>query len=139
MSTKQWVRLFGLWIVLTELGMAANRSTTIDAVSAVFSNPGIAWVTGVFTLLVGLVVLVTHNRWSGGLSSTIVTLFGWIAVVKGLLFVWFPAGVQQHIYAALHFDRYYYGYLVFGLLLGGYLIYDGFRSPAAAPSAKPQS
>ena len=126
MSTQYLARFFGVWIVVVQLGMAFNRATTIAAIDGIFSNPGLAWVTGVFTALIGLVVILGHNRWSGSAAAVLVTLFGWIALLKGLTFVWLPIGDQQQFYAALQFERFYYGYLVFGLGLGGFLIYAGF-------------
>lgn len=132
MPTQYLARLLGLWIVLTELGMVANRQTTIDALNAFFSSPALMWVTGVFTMLVGLAILVVHNRWSGGPAAVIVTLYGWIATVKGLTFVWLPMRAQLDFYQTLQFPRFFYAYFVVGLVLGGYLIYAGFRSALRA-------
>lgn len=112
--------------------MVANRQTTIDALNAFFSSPAFMWVTGVFTMLVGLAILVVHNRWSGGPAAVIVTLYGWIATVKGLTFVWLPMRAQLDFYQTLQFPRFFYAYFVVGLVLGGYLIYAGFRSALRA-------
>jgi hypothetical protein len=112
--------------------MVANRQTTIDALNAFFSSPALMWVTGVFTMLVGLAILVVHNRWSGGPAAVIVTLYGWIATVKGLTFVWLPMRSQLGLYQTLQFPRFFYAYFVVGLVLGGYLIYAGFRSALRA-------
>src|SRR5579864_7463994 len=128
MPTQYLARLLGLWIVLTELGMVANRQTTIDALNAFFASPAIMWVTGVFTMLVGLAIVVVHNRWSGSPATVIVTLYGWSATVKGLTFVWLPMRAQLGFYQALKFPRFFYAYFVVGLVLGGYLIYAGCRS-----------
>lgn len=111
--------------------MVANRQTTIDALNALFGDPALMWVTGVFTMLVGLAIVVAHNRWSGSPAAVIVTLYGWIATVKGLTLVWLPMRVQLDFYQALQFPRFFYAYFLLGLVLGGYLIYAGFRSTAS--------
>ena len=128
MATQYLARVLGLWIVLTELGMVSNRQTTIDALNGFFANPALMWVTGVFTMLVGLAIVVAHNRWSGSPAAVIVTLYGWIATVKGLTFVWLPTRAQLDFYQALQFPRFFYAYSILGLVLGGYLTYAGFRS-----------
>ena len=128
-STKLWARILGLWILLAVLAMLANRQNTIDILNAFFASPALMWTTGVFTTLIGIAIIVTHNRWSGGALPSLVTLYGWIVLLKGLAFVWLPASVEQAGYNALHFGQYFYLYFVVSLLIGGYLTYGGLRAP----------
>jgi len=130
--TKAFARIFGLWTLLAVLGMIANRQAAIDVLSAFFANAGLMWVTGLFTLLAGIVIVVMHNRWSGGALTVFVTVYGWLVLVKGISFVWLPASSQLAFYNSLHFDRYFYGYFVVSLVIGAYLTYGGFkRNPPA--------
>jgi hypothetical protein len=130
-------KLLGLWIVIAVASMAANRLATVAILNALFSDPALVWVTGIFTLLVGLAIVLIHNRWSGGATPVIVTFYGWAALVKGLLLLSLPPAVQLQSYEALHFDRYFYAYFVVALVLGGYLIYGGFKN--APSSGQPTS
>src|SRR5579871_2180396 len=112
--------------------MIANRQAAIDVLNAFFANAGLMWVTGLFTLLAGIVIVVMHNRWSGGALTVFVTVYGWLVLVKGISFVWLPASSQLAFYNSLHFDRYFYGYFVVSLVIGAYLTYGGFkRNPPA--------
>jgi hypothetical protein len=126
--TKYFARLIGLWVVLTVLGIAANRQASFDALNAFFSDPALMWITGIFTVLVGLVIVVAHNYWTGGVLPVLVTLYGWVALIKGLLFVWLPSSAQTEFYRALHFEKFYGVYFVVALALGGYLVYGGFKT-----------
>jgi hypothetical protein len=126
MTTKLWARIFGLWALLATVGMIVNRQGTIDAMSGFFASAALMWTVGVFTALIGVVMVVTHNRWSGGALPLIVTLYGWVVLVKGLTFVWLPASVQQAFYNNLHFSQYFYFYFIFSLVIGAYLTYGGF-------------
>ncbi|HTU82420.1 MAG TPA: hypothetical protein VMF61_09845 [Candidatus Acidoferrales bacterium] len=132
MLTRYLARLLGLWIVLTELGMVATRGSTVAAVGALFSDPALMWVTGVFTMLIGLAIVVAHNRWTEGPVAALVTLYGWAALIKGLLFVWLSQEQQMQFYRALQFDRLFYAYLAIGIVLGAYLLYGGFRRETQA-------
>jgi hypothetical protein len=125
--TTAWARILGLWILLAVVGMVANRQDTTDVLNGFFASAALMWTTGVFTLLVGIVVVVTHNRWSEGALPLIVTLYGWIALVKGLTFVWLPASAERAFYNALHFNQYFYVYFIISLAIGTYLTYGGFR------------
>ena len=127
MQTKFLAKLIGLWVLLAVSGMMLDKPATIEMLNAFFASTAMMWVTGVFTLLLGLAVILVHNRWSGGPPTVIVTVYGWIALVKGLLFVWFPVPAQADFFRALHFEQYYYGYLSVALFLGAYLTYAGFR------------
>jgi hypothetical protein len=110
--------------------MVANRQNTLDVLNGFFASPALMWTTGIFTTLVGVVMVVTHNRWSGGALPFIVTLYGWIVLVKGLTFVWLPASGQQPFYNALHFDEYFYFYFIVSIVIGAHLTYGGFKADA---------
>ncbi|HTV93994.1 MAG TPA: hypothetical protein VMG98_14910 [Verrucomicrobiae bacterium] len=118
----------GLWLVLIAVGMLVNRQSTLDAVTALFADQALMWVTGVFTLLFGLWIVLTHNRWSGGGVAVIVTLYGWIALIKGLLFEWLPLPMQAGFYQALHLEQFFSWYAVVALVLGAYLVYGGVKA-----------
>ncbi len=126
MTTRFLAKLMGLWLLLTVGSMIATRDSTIGTMNALFGDPALTWIAGVFTLLLGLVVVLCHNRWSGGAGTVVVTLYGWIATLKGLLFLCLPAPVQAQLWSQLHFAQYFYAYLVFALAIGSYLLYAGF-------------
>ncbi len=134
MLTKYLAKVLGLWIVLALLGMIFARHTSVTTMNALFTNPPLMWVTGVFTMLVGLIVVVLHNRWSGGALPVIVTLYGWIALVKGVSLVWLRPEVQSAAWRSLQFDRFFIVYVVVALAIGGYLIYGGFTAPRHRPA-----
>jgi hypothetical protein len=127
MSTRLWARILGAWSLLAVVGMVANRQTTIAAVNAFFADPALMWAVGIFTVLVGIVIVLTHNRWSGGLLPVVVTLYGWLVLVKGLTFVWLPASAELAFYTALRFSEYFYVYFIVSLAIGAYLTFGGFK------------
>lgn len=127
MSTKLWARIFGLWALLAVVGMVANRQNTIDVVNGFFASAALMWTTGIFTSLIGIVVVVTHNRWSGGVLPVVVSLYGWLILVKGVTFVWLPASAEQAFYSSLHFSQYFYLYFIVSLAVGAYFTYGGFK------------
>lgn len=132
MLTKYLAKLLGLWAVVAVGAMVANRDTTIAVIDALFADPALMWITGIFMLLIGLAIVLIHNRWSGSAMVVIVTLLGWLVLLKGLLFVCLPPLLQGSFYQALHFDRYFYAYMILPLALGLYLIYTGFKEQPAA-------
>jgi len=131
MLTKFFAKLLGLWMVLIVLSMFVNRES-MATLNALLANPALVFVTGIFTMVVGIAIVISHNRWTGGPAAVLVTLYGWLALIKGCFFVLFPVPTQARFYEALHLQQYYYAYLCVALVLGGYLIYEGFRTSSGA-------
>jgi hypothetical protein len=45
--------------------------------------------SGILSLLAGIAIVRVHNVWSGG-WQIIITVLGWLAIVGGLVRMWFP-------------------------------------------------
>ncbi|MBV8068165.1 MAG: hypothetical protein JO113_09315 [Candidatus Eremiobacteraeota bacterium] len=135
MLTNFYAKLLGLWILLAVLALALHRDATIAIVNAIFADAALGFVTGAFTLLIGLAIVLSHNRWSGGTLPILVTCYGWVATIKGLSFLFLVPPAEARLFAALRFERYFYVYLAVSLALGVYLTYGGFTRRAS--EAKP--
>jgi len=106
--------------------MIANRRTTIDAVNALVRNPSLVLLAGIFAVAVGLGLVIGHNVWSGGALPVVVTIVGWVSLIKGVALLVLPAGQMSKLYEALHYERYYLGFVGVTLALGLYLTIAGF-------------
>lgn len=125
--TKNLAKFMGLSVLLVAIGMISNKSAAVQTLNALFGDAPLVWVTGVFTMMLGIAIVVVHNRWSGGALPVVVTLYGWIALLKGLTFVWLPPSTQTELYHAMHFEQYFYAWFLVSLVLGGYLVFAGFK------------
>jgi hypothetical protein len=87
------------------------------------------FVLGAITLIAGLAMVLAHNIWSGGALAVIVTLVGWITLLKSLLLLLLPPHVEAELFLGqLHYQQLFYLYGAFSLVLGIYLTYGGFKS-----------
>ena len=66
-------RLIGLYCIFIALCMITYRQATVDSVPAILHNPSMMLALGVITLAAGLAMVLTHNIWSGGAVSVMVT------------------------------------------------------------------
>lgn len=123
-------RLFGLYCILAALSMLVRgRAMTLDIVTALIHDQPLVFFIGVVTLFGGLAMVLVHNVWSGGALPVVVTLLGWITLVKGLLFLFLsPQAEVGFFFGGLHYAQLFYFYAGFSFLLGVYLSYAGFRS-----------
>ena len=122
-------RLIGLYCILVALSMITRRQATVATVTALLQNPSMMLVLGVITLVAGLAMVLAHNIWSGGALVVIVTLVGWLTVIKSLLFLYLPSEVEAGFFLRqLHYQQLFYLSAIVSLVLGIYLTYGGFTS-----------
>ena len=121
-------KLIGLYCLLVALSMLTHREATGAAVNSLFHDPAVLLIGGLVAVVVGLATILGHNVWSGGASAVIVTLFGWIALIKGIIILFLPTQVAAGYLAALHYEQLFYFYAALMVALGAYLTYAGFKS-----------
>ena len=124
-------RLIGLYCILVMPSMVLYRQATVNWMTALLNNAALMWVLSVITLTIGLAMVLAHNVWSGGALPVVVTLVGWATLIKGLLFLFFPPGVEsEFILSALRNPLLFYVWMTPSLVIGIYLTYRGFASKA---------
>jgi hypothetical protein len=122
-------RLIGLYCILVALSMITRRQATLESVTALLHDPSMIFIVGVITLAAGLAMVLAHNIWSGGALVVIVTLVGWMTLIKSLLFLFLPPEVEAGFFLRqLHYQELFYLYGAVSLVLGIYLTYGGFKS-----------
>lgn len=121
-------RLIGLYCILVTLSMAAHKQATLETVTALVHDPALLMIAGWLALAAGLAMVLGHNVWSGGALPVIVTLVGWITLIRGLLALLLPPEAAVGLFVGLYYERLFYVYLAVPLILGVYLTYGGFRA-----------
>jgi len=59
----------------------------------------------------------------------VVTLVGWMALIKSLFFLFLPPEMEAGVFLGqIHYQQFFYIYSAISLVLGVYLTYGGFRS-----------
>lgn len=82
-------QIMGIFFVVVGISMAANSKETATAVEEMAQNKGILWMGGIIALLIGASVVVLNDSWTSGLSL-LVTILGWLALIKGVFILFFP-------------------------------------------------
>jgi hypothetical protein len=122
-------RLIGLYCILIALSMMIRRQAIVEAVTVLLQNPSMTLILGVITLAAGLAMVLAHNIWSGGALAVVVTLVGWMALIKSLFFLFLPPEMETGLFLQpFHYQQFFYLYSAISLVLGVYLTYGGFKS-----------
>jgi putative exporter of polyketide antibiotics len=128
-------KLIGLYCLILAFSMVLHKELTIEEITALAGNSPVMLVVGVFTLFAGLAMVLGHNVWRGGGVTIVVTLIGWLTLLKALLILFVPPNVEpRFLLEPLRSDSLFYFRLALTFLLGIYLTYGGF---AASPKNRP--
>lgn len=92
-TSKLIAGLIGPVAVAMGVTLLLNQNLAADMAAKISQDIVPIVISGLLTLIAGVAIVRAHNVWSGW--PLIVTLFGWIAVIGGLIRLWFPYWVQS--------------------------------------------
>jgi hypothetical protein len=122
-------KMFGLYFILVALPMMLHKQAVVEMVAGLLRDPLMMFLFGLLALVAGLAMVLAHNIWSGGVLPVVITLVGWLVLLKGFLFLLlFPGGAAEFYLGTLNFNQLFYLYMAICLALGAYLTYGGFAS-----------
>jgi hypothetical protein len=110
-------KLIGLYCIVIAVAMSVDKPATVNAIVAA-----------------GLALVLSHNVWRGSALAVVVTLIGWLTLVKGALFLFSPApAAGGFVVWGAAYERWFYVDVALAFALGIYLTYSGFRATPASP------
>jgi len=128
-------KLIGLYCIVLSLAMLVNGAVIVQDITELAHNSPVLLVVGVFTLFAGLAMVLGHNFWRGGALTIVVTVIGWLTLLKAVLILFIPLYVATLLpLALLQSNHFFYVRLAVTLLLGLYLTYAAFAAP---PKSRP--
>jgi hypothetical protein len=86
-------RLTWLYCIVIGLSMMTRRKATVETVATLLQNSAVTWILAVIRLAAGLAMVLSHNIWAGGALIVVVTLIGWMALIKSRFFLFLEAGL----------------------------------------------
>jgi 1,4-dihydroxy-2-naphthoate octaprenyltransferase len=124
-------RLLGLFTLITSFWLLVERQSTLSTIPALLGDRPAMVIFAIIALAAGLAIVLAHNIWSGGALPILVTLIGWVMLIRGVFFLFLPPEATLHILAAMQFERLFYIYVAIPFVLGIYLTYVSFTSKSA--------
>ncbi len=84
MSDAQIFQLFSLVYLAIGIGMLISPVFYKKLFTDFCENAAVMYLGGIMALVIGYLILAFHNTWTKDLS-VIITVIGWLALVKGIL------------------------------------------------------
>ena len=119
-------KLLGLFFIAVSLALFLRRREVLEIVTAMMGNAPLLLVLSLAVLAAGLAMVLSHNIWSGGALPVVVTLFGWIILLRGLVLLVLPHEMIVRLFEMVNVPDYFTAYAAVPLILGLYLTYAGF-------------
>ncbi len=124
-------KLLGLYSLVIGLAMFAHRQATIETIKAMMHNGPAMYISGVIALAAGLAMVLGHNAWKGGVLPVVVTLIGWLSLIKGLVILFLSVELQSCSILGGNVEHRFYLNAEIAIIVGAYLTYAGFRAKAS--------
>lgn len=119
-------KVLGLYLIIVCLAMIVRRPAFEILLREAGNNQLLLFISATIATIIGLLIVVSHNLWVAD-WRVVITILGWLTLLKGLVRFFFPSVVQQA--TKFWFENYQYVYIVsiIFLLVGIYLCAHSFR------------
>jgi hypothetical protein len=131
-TTRAAARIIGPLMLIIGAIVIARMNDVALLVPGILADGPLAFVTGIFTLICGVVLFALHHHWSNA-TSFVISLLGVLTVVRGVILMLAPSflvGITNAVLAGAG-----PGIIVGGaiaLLLGAWLSFAGWFAKGAA-------
>lgn len=111
----------GIFFIVMGAAMVVNAKEMAAVMEEAAQNKGALWMWGLLALMVGAVVVALNNTWTSGLAL-VITILGWLALIKGAFILLFP-GVISRWYRKLGHSGLIASVGIIVLIIGFILLY----------------
>ncbi len=115
--------VLGWYLVIMGIFLISRRGVILSAMNNIMAQPGLLLIVGFITLLIGLLMVASHNVWVMG-WPVIITIIGWVAVISGIIRLFCPETVHHMWNRMLTKPETFTASGIVMLLLGFYLLFN---------------
>jgi len=119
-------KLLALMYLSLGVGMLVNRDHYDRLFKAVSEHTPALYFGGILALLFGYFIVSFHNLWVND-WRVVVTIFGWIGLVKGVSLLAIPNTMKRMTESLMGMKHFMKIETVFVLIFGVFFVYFGFR------------
>lgn len=95
-TTLFLAKVFGLYLIAMAVVLACRRKALGLMVEGFAGNPALAYFASVVALVLGLVLVVSHNVWLAG-WPLVITILSWVVLLKALAFLLLPFDAMARV------------------------------------------
>ena len=129
-TTHFCARVVGPLMLIIGAVVIARAGAMVMLVPAILGDGPLTFITGIFTLICGLVLIAAHHHWNSA-AAIVISLLGVLTIVRGITLLFAPSLVTGLAHQLLNLGP---GAIVAGivaLLIGAWLTFVGWFAKAA--------
>ena len=88
-TTRFCARVVGPLMLITGAVVIARFNDLVLMVPAILQDAPLAFITGIFTLIAGMVLFAAHHHF-GSVTAILITILGGLTIVRGVSFLFAP-------------------------------------------------
>ncbi len=97
-TTLFLAKVMGLYLLVIGLHMPFRRKEITRLIEDFVENRPLVYITSIFALILGLLLVVSHNVWVAG-WPVIITLLSWMVLIKAVVYLMTPFDVLSRLVA----------------------------------------
>ena len=121
-------KLIGPVCIVGGLGMLFNTAVYRAMFERALHDHLLIYLSGIIALIIGLVIVIVHNDWRWR-WSLIITVFGWLALIGGVVRMLAPQAIETFGLSLLSLPNFFVIDGGIAVLLGVLLSYFGYLDP----------
>ena len=118
-------KAIGLYLLIVGFGLLVNARIIRPMMRELIDNSALSFVSGFVALIVGILLVTVHNIWVAD-WRVIITIVGWMSLIKGIALVAFTGVILNVSQKWVKNDFAYYLSAALLILLGAFLLYHGY-------------
>ncbi|MGE0664197.1 MAG: hypothetical protein AB7P05_14480 [Hyphomonadaceae bacterium] len=130
-TTRFCARIIGPLLLIIGAIVLVRFDDLALMIPAILEDSALTFVTGIFTLIVGMVLFVAHHHWSGA-TAILISILGLATIVRGVLLLLVPDVAANFAAQALAAGPAPWIAGGVTLLIGAWLSYAGWFAKRAA-------
>lgn len=118
-------KAIGIYYIIVSLAFLINKTRLRGLIIDTMNNAAFLLLSGFMALIIGILLVVSHNLWVKD-WRVIITIIGWLALLKGITIIFSPASLVNLSNKWMQNEAAYYPTFLFVLLIGILLLYFGY-------------
>ena len=124
-STMFLAKLLGSFFLVVGIALFSKKDALLKEFVPFAENTVAMFYAGALAFLAGISMVLHHNSWENGMES-LISLFGWIALIKGASLMILPNNIFVDLVKSFNKPVYYHLKAMALILLGAYFAFYGF-------------
>ncbi|HEV3245236.1 MAG TPA: hypothetical protein VG102_02680 [Candidatus Paceibacterota bacterium] len=122
--------VIGFYLIIAGVLFVVRRKAFTDSIGEMSRSPEFLILAGFIASLIGLLIVLSNNIWNGDHIELLITILGWIVLLKGLALLFVPQRTIEAFTGWCNLYKLFWLYAIICVVIGLYLVHGGLTQGA---------